>query len=65
MEMDIEGEQKTEAYKVTLNFDIENIEKIENIHKHHKTYWRTIKIVIQQEIFDKTNISPYRKKLQE
>ena len=36
MEMDIEGEQKTEAYKVTLNFDIENIEKIENIYKHYK-----------------------------
>ena len=28
MEIDIEEEQKTESYKVTLNIDIENIEKL-------------------------------------
>ena len=38
MEIDLEEEPKTEKYKVTLNIDIGNIVKIENIHNHHKIY---------------------------
>ena len=41
---------------MTLSFDIENIDKIANIHKHHKKDWSTIYEVIQQEFFDKTDI---------
>ena len=52
MEIDIEEEKNTEAYQETLNIDIENIDRIENIHKHHKTPWRTIYEVIQQEFFE-------------
>ena len=48
VEIDIEEEQNIESYKVTLNIDIENIVKIENIHNHHKRHWRKIYKVIQQ-----------------
>ena len=43
---------------MTLNIDIENINKIENIYKHHKTHWRKIYEVIQQELFDETDNFP-------
>ena len=42
---------------MTLNIDIENINKIENIHKHHKTNWMEIYKVIQQDLFNETDIS--------
>ena len=42
MEIDTEKEQKIEAYQEKLNIDIENINKIENIHKNRKTAWRKI-----------------------
>ena len=42
VEIDIEEEQNIESYKVTLNIDIENIVKIENIHNHHKGRWKKI-----------------------
>ena len=58
MEIDIEEEQRTEKYKATLNIDIENIVKIENIHNHHKINYREIYKVIQQEFFDETVILP-------
>ena len=35
MEIDLEEEQKTEAYQDTLNIDIENIDRIEHIHKYN------------------------------
>ena len=41
MEINIEEEQK-KTYKLTLNFDIENIDNIENIPKHHKIHYSTI-----------------------
>ena len=46
-EIDLEEEWNTEKYKVTLNIDIKNIVKIENIHNNHKIYWRTIYEVVQ------------------
>ena len=52
MEIDLEEEQTTEAYQETLNNDIVSIDNIENIHKHHKTPWRTICEVIKQEFFE-------------
>ena len=58
MEVEIESERKTEAYTVTLKIYILNINKIENIHNHHKRHCRTIYKVIQQEFFDETDISP-------
>ena len=39
-----------------MNIYIENIDKIENSHKHYAKQWRTIYEVIQQEFFDETNI---------
>ena len=56
MEIDLEEEQNTEKYKATLNIDIENISKIENIHNDHKRNWMRIYKVIQQLFFDKTDI---------
>ena len=41
-----------------LEIDIKNIDRIKNIHKHHKTHWRKIYEVIQQEFFDETSIFP-------
>ena len=41
---------------MTLNIDIENINKIGNIHKNHKTPLRKIYEVIQQEFFEETDI---------
>ena len=35
MEMYLEEEYKIEAYQETMQIDIENIDKIENIHKHY------------------------------
>ena len=49
-------ELNTEAYKVTLNIAIKNIDKIVNIHNNHKTYWSTIYNVIQQEFVDENEI---------
>ena len=37
-----------------MNIDIENINKIENSHKHYTKQWRKIYEVIQQEFFDET-----------
>ena len=54
----LKEEQKTEKYKVTLNIDIENIFRIENIHDRHKRHSMKIYKVIQQEFFDETNIFP-------
>ena len=39
-----------------MNIDIENINTIENRHKHYTKQWRTIYEVIQQEFFDETDI---------
>ena len=36
MEIDLEEEQRIKSYKVTLNIDIENTDKIGNIQNHHK-----------------------------
>ena len=58
MEIYLKEERNTEAYKLTLNIDIENIVKIENIYNHHKIHWRKIYKVIQQELFDKTEKCP-------
>ena len=35
MEIDLEEELNIEVYQVTLNIDIENINKVENIHNRH------------------------------
>ena len=43
---------------MTLNTDIGNIDKIENIHNHHKIHWGIIYEVIQQEFFDENDIFP-------
>ena len=56
MEIYLEEEPKMEVYKVKLNIDIENIENFENIRNNHKTHWRKIYEVIQQEFFDETYI---------
>ena len=56
MEIDLQEEQKTEAYQEIMNIDIENINKIVNIRKHYTKQWRTIYEVIQQELFDETSI---------
>ena len=45
---------KTKSYQETMNIDIENINKIENSHKHYTKQWRKIYEVIQQEFFDET-----------
>ena len=58
MYIDPEGEQNTEAYQEILNIVIENMDKIKNIHRHHKTHWRKIYKIIQQELFDYTQIFP-------
>ena len=47
MEIDFREEWMIEKYKVTLNIDIENIIKIENIHNHPKINWRIIYKIIQ------------------
>ena len=57
-EIDLEEEHKTEYYQYTLNIYIENTDKIENSHKHYTKQWRTIYEVIQQELFDETDIFP-------
>ena len=49
---------KDKKYKVTLNIDIENIVRIENIHNRPKRHWSTIYKVIQQEFFDENDIFP-------
>ena len=41
-----------------MNIDIENINKIENRHKQYTKQWMTIYKVIQQELFDETDIFP-------
>ena len=57
MKIAMRGEElNTEAYKVTLNIAIKNIDKIVNIHNNHKTYWSTIYNVIQQEFVDENEI---------
>ena len=66
MEIYLKEERNTEAYKLTLNIDIENIVKIENIYNHHKIHWRKIYKVIQQELFVEIDIFPEKKnKIQE
>ena len=45
-EIYIEEERNTEQYKLTLNIDIDNIVKIENIHNHHKRHRKKIYKVI-------------------
>ena len=35
MKIDLEEELNIEVYQVTLNVDIENIDKVENIHNCH------------------------------
>ena len=57
MEIDFEEEHKREAYKETMNIDIENISKAEKRHKHYTKKWDSIYEVIQQEFFDETDIS--------
>ena len=39
-----------------MNIDIENIDKIENSHKQYTKQLRKICKVIQQELFDETDI---------
>ena len=56
MEIDLEEEQKIEAYEETLKIDIENINKIENIHKYHRTPWIIMYEVIQPDFFEGTDI---------
>ena len=51
-------ERKTRSYKETMNIDIENINTIEKKHKVYTKRCRTIYEVIQQDIFDKTDIIP-------
>ena len=51
IEIYLKEEQNMKAYQETLNTKIENIDKIGNIHKHHKTPQRKIYEVIQQELF--------------
>ena len=41
-----------------MNIDIENIDKIENSHKHYTKKLMTIYEVIQQDFFDETDIFP-------
>ena len=41
-----------------MNIAIENINKIENTHKHNKTHWRKICKVIQQDLFEETEVFP-------
>ena len=52
------NKKKTEACQEILNIDIENINKIGNIHKNHKTPLRKIYEVIQQEFFEENDILP-------
>ena len=56
MEIDLEEERKIEAYEETLKIDIENINKIENIHKYHRTPWIIMYEVIQPDFFEGTDI---------
>ena len=51
----LKNERNKEAYKVTLKIGIENIDKIQNIHKYHKTPWRKIYEVIQQYFSEETD----------
>ena len=51
MEIDLEEEQKTEAYKSIMNIEIENINKIETIYNHNKTNRMTIYKVMRQSFF--------------
>ena len=38
MKSEIEEDQNIEANTVILNIEIQNIDRIENIHNHHKTH---------------------------
>ena len=51
-DIDLTEEQNTEAYRETMNIDIENINTIENRHKPYTKLWRTIYEVIQKNIFN-------------
>ena len=51
MEIDVKEELNTEAYKETINIDIENIYTIEKSHKLYTKRRRKIYEVIQQEFF--------------
>ena len=58
MEIYIKEEHKIEAYQNRMKIDIENINTIEKRHKNDTKRWRTIYKVIQQELFDETEIFP-------
>ena len=49
MEIDLKEGQNTQAYKETMNINIDNIKKIENRNKVYKTQWRIIYEVIEPE----------------
>ena len=51
MGIDLKEEQKTQAYKETMDIDIENINTIEKIQKVYTKLWRTIYKIIQQYLF--------------
>ena len=46
MEIDLKEQQKTQAYKETINIYIENINTFEKRNKVYTTQWRTIYKVI-------------------
>ena len=49
MEIDLREERKTQAYKETMNIDIENIHTFEKRNKSYTTQWRTIYEFIEPE----------------
>ena len=51
MEIDLKEERKTQAYKETMNIDIENINTFENRKKVYTTQWRTIYEDIEPDFF--------------
>ena len=55
METYLEEELKKDSHQEIFKIDIENIDKIQNIHKYHKTPWRKIYEVIQQYFSEETD----------
>ena len=58
VEIDPKEEQNTQAYKDTMNIDIENINTFENRNKVYTTQWRTIYEVIEPVFFKKYDTFP-------
>ena len=58
IEIDLKEEQKTQAYKQTIDIDIENINTFEKINKLYTNQWRKIYKIIEPDFKKKSDIFP-------